>query len=91
MKVRGLQEKYLLKKTVAPLLPPEISARRKRPYRAPIASAFVGPGAPEYVRELLDPERLRDVGLFDPDAIIDRAEREIGLWSDGRWISTESR
>jgi asparagine synthase (glutamine-hydrolysing) len=69
MKVRGLQEKYLLRKAVAPLLPPEISARRKRPYRAPIASAFVGPRAPAYARELLDPARVQDVGILDPEAV----------------------
>jgi asparagine synthase (glutamine-hydrolysing) len=69
MKVRWLEEKYLLRKVAEPLLPPEISARRKRPYRAPIVSAFVGPGAPGYVRELLDPDRLRAVGIFDPDAV----------------------
>ena len=32
-------------------------------------SAFVGPRAPEYVRELLDPEHLRAVGLFSPEAV----------------------
>jgi asparagine synthase (glutamine-hydrolysing) len=69
MKVRGLEEKYLLRKAAEPLLPAEISARRKRPYRAPIVSAFVGPDAPAYVRELLDPEHLRSVGLFEPDAV----------------------
>ncbi len=69
MKVRGLQEKYLLRKAVAPLLPDEIAARRKRPYRAPIVSAFVGSSAPEYVHELLDPGRLADVGLLDPEAV----------------------
>jgi asparagine synthase (glutamine-hydrolysing) len=69
MKVRGLEEKYLLRKAAEPLLPAEISARRKRPYRAPIVSAFVGSEAPAYVRELLDPEHLRSVGLFEPDAV----------------------
>lgn len=69
MKVRGLEEKYLLRKVAAPLLPAEISARRKRPYRAPIVSAFVGPEAPEYVREALAPERLRAAGIFEPDAV----------------------
>jgi asparagine synthase (glutamine-hydrolysing) len=69
MKLRGLEEKYLLRQVAAPLLPPEISARRKRPYRAPIASAFVGPRAPEYVREMLSGSRLRDAGIFDPDAV----------------------
>jgi asparagine synthase (glutamine-hydrolysing) len=69
MKVRGLEEKYLLRKAAEPLLPAEISARRKRPYRAPIVSAFVGSEAPAYVRELLDPEHLRSVGLFEPEAV----------------------
>jgi asparagine synthase (glutamine-hydrolysing) len=69
MKLRGLEEKYLLRKAAAPLLPAEISARRKRPYRAPIASAFVGPRAPEYVRETLSSARLREAGIFAPDAV----------------------
>jgi len=69
MKLRGLQEKYLLRKAVAPLLPAAIAARRKRPYRAPIASAFTGPHAPEYVREVLAPARLQEAGIFQPEAI----------------------
>jgi asparagine synthase (glutamine-hydrolysing) len=69
MKIRGLEEKYLLRKVAEPLLPADISARRKRPYRAPIVSAFVGPRAPEYVRELLDAERLRAAGIFSPEAV----------------------
>lgn len=69
MKVRWLEEKYLLRRVAAPLLPAEISARRKRPYRAPIASAFVGPRAPEYVRELLAPDRLREAGIFAPEVV----------------------
>ncbi len=69
MKVRWLEEKYLLRRVAASRLPADISARRKRPYRAPIASAFVGPRAPAYVRELLAPDRLRDAGIFAPLAV----------------------
>jgi asparagine synthase (glutamine-hydrolysing) len=69
MKLHGLQEKYLLRKATAPLLQAEIASRKKRPYRAPIVSAFVGPGAPEYVGELLEPRRLEDVGVFKPEAV----------------------
>ena len=36
------------------------------PYRAPIAAAFVGPAAPEYVRDLLSPERSREAGCSSP-------------------------
>ena len=69
MKLRGLEEKYLLRKVAAALLPAEIAGRTKRPYRAPIVSAFVGPRAPDYVREALAPDRLREVGVFQPEAV----------------------
>lgn len=39
-KMRGLNEKYILKRSFADLLPPAIAKRRKQPYRAPIASSF---------------------------------------------------
>jgi asparagine synthase (glutamine-hydrolysing) len=69
LRLRGLREKYLLREAVAPLLPKEIEGRAKRPYRAPIAAAFTGPDAPEYVRELLLPERLGEAGVFAPEAV----------------------
>jgi asparagine synthase (glutamine-hydrolysing) len=69
LRLRGLQEKYALRKATATLLPAEISTRQKRPYRAPILRAFVGPEAPPYVRELLTPERVRSAGVFSPDAV----------------------
>jgi asparagine synthase (glutamine-hydrolysing) len=69
LRVRGLQEKYLLRKAAARVLPPEISDRKKRPYRAPIAAAFVGPDAPDYVRELLEPQTLKGTGIFEPEAV----------------------
>ena len=42
LRLRGLTEKYLLRKAVEHRLPAEIAARKKRPYRAPIVGAFVG-------------------------------------------------
>ena len=69
MKLRGLEEKYLLRKVAAALIPAEIADRTKRPYRAPIVSAFVGPRAPEYVREALAPDRLREVGILQPEVV----------------------
>ena len=69
LRLRGLNEKYLLRKSVEHRLPTEIAARKKRPYRAPIVGAFVGDDAPGYVRELLAPERLAAAGVFDPEAV----------------------
>ncbi len=69
MRLRDLSEKYLLKKAMAPLLPAEILNRPKRPYRAPILRAFFGPGAPDYVAELLAPDAIAAAGYFAPRAV----------------------
>jgi asparagine synthase (glutamine-hydrolysing) len=69
LRLRGLSEKYLLRKAVEHRLPAEIASRKKRPYRAPIVGAFVGPDAPAYVRELLDERSLAESGLLAPEAV----------------------
>lgn len=69
LKLRGLTEKYLLKKLAQRWLPPEIWRRRKRPYRAPVHRCFFGQTAPDYVRELLSPEKLKATGLFHPATV----------------------
>jgi asparagine synthase (glutamine-hydrolysing) len=68
LKIRGLREKYILKKSARELLSPQIWQRRKQPYRAPIHPAFFGEPL-EYVETLLSPQPLRSVGVFDPDAV----------------------
>jgi asparagine synthase (glutamine-hydrolysing) len=69
LRLRGLEEKYALKRAMSDLLPTEILARTKRPYRAPIRNAFLGPGAPAYVREMLSPSEVKKAGIFDPAGI----------------------
>ena len=76
MRLRGLQEKYALRKAAVRLVPAEIRARTKQPYRAPIGEALAGPSAPAYVRELLSPEHVRAAGLLDP-AAVDRLVRKV--------------
>lgn len=78
LRMNGIREKYLLRKAMAPLLPKEINERPKRPYRAPILRPFFGASAPEYVRELLAPERIEASGLFNSAAVamlVKKAER----------------
>lgn len=80
MRLRGLTEKYLLRKAVGPLIPELIAKRPKRPYRAPILKAFVGPGAPDWVAELLSPEATLAAGVFDPrkvKALYDKCQKNI--------------
>jgi asparagine synthase (glutamine-hydrolysing) len=50
-------------------LPPEIWQRPKRPYRAPIHRSFLNETTPDYVKELLSPEKLRQTGLFKVPAV----------------------
>jgi len=74
-KLAGLREKYLLRRAVEPILPREIVNREKRPYRAPILRAFMGPGAPAYVEDLLASSRVHDARVFDPSAVQQLAQK----------------
>jgi asparagine synthase (glutamine-hydrolysing) len=69
LRVRGLQEKYALRRAVAPYLDDAIRSRPKVPYRAPIREVFFGPKRPDYAVELLRPEHVEDAGLLDPAAV----------------------
>ena len=69
MKLRGLNEKWLLRQLASKLLPPDILQRRKRPYRAPIHRSFFNANSASYVSELLSESALQASGLFNPLAI----------------------
>ena len=69
LKLFGLKEKYLLKKLARKLLPEEIGQRPKRPYRAPIHRSFFNPNTPDWVRELLSAQVIRNSGLFKPESV----------------------
>ena len=64
-KMRGFTEKALLRGAVADLLPREIARRRKRPFYTPVREWFFGPGAPDFVGEMLSERAIADAGLFD--------------------------
>ncbi|RYZ34958.1 MAG: asparagine synthetase B, partial [Myxococcaceae bacterium] len=65
LRLRGLDEKHLLKRYSQGKVPASILERSKFPYRAPIAGALVGPEAPAWARELLAPEAVATTGVFD--------------------------
>lgn len=65
-KIRGLEEKHILRKALAGLLPEDIRTRTKQPYRAPDAQSFFVDGKPlDFVAELMGAERVRAAGWFD--------------------------
>jgi len=70
VKLRGLDEKHVLKQAVRDLLPQAIWRRPKRPYRAPIHRSFFPDGqALEWVAELLSPAQIAAAGCFAYPAV----------------------
>ncbi len=69
MKLRGMNEKYILKQTAAEWLPASIWQRSKQPYRAPIHRGFFNDETPDYVRDLLSPEQIEKNNLFKSGAV----------------------
>ncbi len=69
LKMKVLNEKYLLKKASEGRVPASILRRTKQPYRAPDSRCFFEASAPDYVRELLSPETIEKNGVFDSRAV----------------------
>ena len=68
LKIRGGEQKFLLKKSMEPYLPNEVMYRPKMGFSVPLASWFRGPLAAR-VRSSLLGTRLNDTGWFDRDAL----------------------
>ncbi len=68
LKLRGLTTKYVLKRTLAGMLPREILARPKKGFGVPLARWFRADLAP-LLRDLCAPDVIRRAGLFRPDTV----------------------
>ena len=68
-KLDGLRDKVALRELAAQVLPAEIAERPKQPYRAPEVAPFFAPESPGWVHELLAPDALDEVGLWDPERV----------------------
>lgn len=70
-KLMGLDEKHILKRAFGHLLPAEVLARPKQPYRAPDAPAFFGDGgrSPAWFEELTSDAAVAEAGVFIPRAV----------------------
>ncbi len=69
-KIRGMTEKYILRRALADLLPEEILQRTKQPYRSPDSQSFFFGGQPlDYVAELMGTDSIRAAGYFDPVSV----------------------
>jgi asparagine synthase (glutamine-hydrolysing) len=68
LKLRGFTTKYVLKRAMRGLLPPETIARRKKGFGIPVARWLNGE-LRGLVDDALDAGRLRAQGLFEPAAV----------------------
>jgi len=73
LKMKVLNEKYLLKEAVGSLIPEAIRKRHKQPYRAPESQSFLTGGRHssmlDYAEELLATRAVSEAGLFDAEKV----------------------
>ncbi len=68
LKLRGLKEKYILRKAMQPVLPRAITRRKKRGLRAPFKQ-WMREALPGFAAELLSESSLRAKGCFSPGVV----------------------
>jgi asparagine synthase (glutamine-hydrolysing) len=69
LRMKGLNEKNILKKAMADILPAAIVNRKKQPYMAPDILSFFGDAEPEYLDDYLSPGKVREAGFFNEKAV----------------------
>jgi asparagine synthase (glutamine-hydrolysing) len=79
LKLRGLTEKYVLRRAVRRLLPPEVVRRRKWGLQAPYRR-WLREAPPPFVDDLLSPGRIREKGYLEPGVVSTmRARHRAGI------------
>lgn len=81
LKMKRLQKKYLLRKAMEDWLPHETLHGPKQGFNVPIPSWLLGP-LKERVEDTLAPSRVRDTGLFDPEAVQRLIRRHMNMEHD---------
>jgi asparagine synthase (glutamine-hydrolysing) len=89
-KLRVLDEKHVLKRAAADLVPAPILARPKQPYRAPDALSFGGTAAQEWIREVAGPSAVADAGVFEPRAVERLLAKCAARVADGQFSNADN-
>ncbi|MFH2138144.1 MAG: asparagine synthase (glutamine-hydrolyzing) [Candidatus Omnitrophota bacterium] len=74
LRLKVMNEKYILKKIAASYVPEPIINRKKQGYRAPDSLSFFSPNnksadAVAYLEEILSERNISETGYFDPQAV----------------------
>jgi asparagine synthase (glutamine-hydrolysing) len=75
-KLRGMTEKWILRRVAERTLPKRIANRPKTMFRASLSGTFLGPHRPAWVDQLLSAESLRATGYFDPKRVAHQVWRQ---------------
>ena len=67
-KLKGLNEKFLLKEVVKDVIPQSVLKRPKQAYRAPIAQALLN-DKKGFVDDILNSSRVKNIGVFNSESI----------------------
>jgi len=85
LKMKVLNEKYLLKRVARDLVPASIWQRSKQPYRSPGGRAFFAGNQAGYLDDLLSHDQVRKDGIFNPLAV----GRLVQKFRDGKAIGVK--
>jgi len=66
IRMKGITEKYILRRGMGDILPKEIGKMEKQPYRAPDARCFIENDAEGVAEAMLSPECIARNGYIDP-------------------------
>ncbi len=89
-KLHVLDEKHLLKRVAADIVPHEIISRKKQPYRAPDALSFVDGNAPAYIDDALSESAVREANVFDSRAVAQLLHKCRARGSKGQFSNTDN-
>ena len=86
-KIRGGKGKWILRQLLCKHVPSELFERPKRGFGVPLAAWLRGPLSP-WMQDLLSEDRLRQQGLFKPEAIMPMVQQHLAGthdWSYRLW------
>ena len=89
-KLRVLDEKHVVKRAAASIVPSEIIARKKQPYRAPDALSFVAGNVPGYIDEVLSENSLKEANVFDPHTVMKLLSKCRARGSEGQFSNADN-
>ena len=89
-KLKVLDEKHVLKRAAADLVPAEVRNRTKQPYRAPDALALATPVAESWIEEVASTNALKEAGVFRVEAARQLIVKCRRLADSGQFSNTDN-